>query len=1053
MQRSCFVTKTYISILITVLSTFMTPCFAQTVQGSIAGRVTNTTNQQISGASVSVVEEDTNQSRTAKTDAAGSFLVALLPAGRYRVEVDANGYRTTQRVITLLVNQQANLDLAMVAGQRGERIEVTGEYALLNTESAAISTVVANREVVNLPLDGRKIYELALLAPGVVPAAQGSAGSARGDFIFNVNGAREDSNNFLLDGVFNNDPKLNGFAVTPPVDGVREFEVLTNSYDAAFGRNSGGQINVLLKSGANQIHGTAYEFLRNRVLDGANYFAPKDASPSNIRNQFGGSLGGPIARNRTFFFADYEGQRIREGITRTSNVPTALERAGNFSQSGLSLIPIDLFTQAPFPNFIIPQNRMSRIGLAIAALYPLPNRSVPGQNYVSSPNQVDRDDQFDTRLDHKLSASSELAFHYSFGDRDFYEPFGAGSSAAAVPGFGNNIPRRAQNAMLGETHVFTPALVNELRLGFNRVSLSVNQQNQTNNLNQAVGLPVISKNARDTGLTQIGLAGFSTLGDELNNPQRQSATTYQVVDNLSWVRGRHLVKVGGEFRHQRQNSFADVLSRGLIQFTGFTGNALAEMLQSVPSYSTVARLDNPQHLRSSTSAFYSQDTFRVNSNLTLTLGVRYEFNAPPSDPQNRASIFDPASRSILPVGKNGIPSAGYFSDKNNFAPRFGLAWTPGQARMTTVRLGYGMYYDQSPSAPGQGLFFSPPYFKSQLFIQTAQVPLFLENIFPANYPIFIPNSAFTFQRNLRTPYTQQWSLSVQRQVGKSSVAEISYIGVKGSKLIANRDINQPSPSVRQPNLRPLPQFSDIDAYESRGNSNYNAMQAKFTRRFHQGLSALASYTWAKSIDDVSGFFSSTGDPNFPQDSNNARAERALSNFDVRHRFTLGYSYDLPFKSKNAALRGWQTNGVWAFQTGTPFTVTLPPGTDNSNTGIPSIGFGVVNRPNVVAGASLSDRTPEKWFNTAAFTKPAFGSFGNAGRNLLEGPGSGTVNVSVIKNTAIKEGLTLQFRAEIFNLLDRANFDLPQAYLGLPGFARIASAGSPRRVQFGLKLLF
>ena len=287
MQRSCFVTKTYISILITVLSTFMTPCFAQTVQGSIAGRVTNTTNQQISGASVSVVEEDTNQSRTAKTDAAGSFLVALLPAGRYRVEVDANGYRTTQRVITLLVNQQANLDLAMVAGQRGERIEVTGEYALLNTESAAISTVVANREVVNLPLDGRKIYELALLAPGVVPAAQGSAGSARGDFIFNVNGAREDSNNFLLDGVFNNDPKLNGFAVTPPVDGVREFEVLTNSYDAAFGRNSGGQINVLLKSGANQIHGTAYEFLRNRVLDGANYFAPKDASPSNIRNQFG----------------------------------------------------------------------------------------------------------------------------------------------------------------------------------------------------------------------------------------------------------------------------------------------------------------------------------------------------------------------------------------------------------------------------------------------------------------------------------------------------------------------------------------------------------------------------------------------------------------------------------------------------------------------------------------------------------------------------------------------------------------------------------------------
>ena len=393
-----------------------------------------------------------------------------------------------------------------------------------------------------------------------------------------------------------------------------------------------------------------YEFLRNSVLDGTNYFAPKDATPKNIRNQFGGSLGGPIKKDRTFFFADYEGHRIREGITQTTNVPTALERLGNFSQSGQRLIPIDLYTQAPFPNFVIPQNRMSRVGLAIAALYPLPNRSDPGQNYVSSPVRTDRNDQFDTRLDHKLGKSSELSFHYSFGDRNLYEPFSAGSSAAAVPGFGNLIPRRAQNVMLGETHVFTPALVNEVRLGFNRVSLAVNQQNQSNNLNKSVGLPVISTNPRDTGLTQIVLAGFSTLGDELNNPQRQAATTYQIVDNLSWSHGRHLVKLGGEVRHQRQDAFADVLSRGLIQFTGFSGNALSEMLQSVPSYSTVARLDNPQHLRSSTKAFYGQDMFRVRSNLTLTFGVRYEYNTPPVDPQDRAAIFDPASRAIVAVG-------------------------------------------------------------------------------------------------------------------------------------------------------------------------------------------------------------------------------------------------------------------------------------------------------------------------------------------------------------------------------------------------------------------
>ena len=1044
--------RTFISVAI-VLFIFTTTGYGQTVRGSIFGRVSGPANQVLANAAVTVTEEETNQKRTVSTDASGGFLLAQVPPGRYRVSAQSTGYKSFQRSVTLLVDQEISLDISMLPGEMKETVNVVGEYVLLNSESATLGTAMANREIRNLPLDGRNVYELALLAPGVTAAASGSAGSDRGDFIFNVNGAREDSNYFLLDGVFNNDPKLNGFSIAPPVDAVREFEVLTNSYDAAFGRNSGGQINLILKSGTNRIHGTAYEFLRNQVLDGTNYFAPKDASPKDIRNQFGGSLGGPIVKDRTFFFLDYEGRRIGEGITRTANVPTALERVGNFSQSGLRLIPIDLYTQAPFPNFIIPQNRISPTALAIAALYPLPNRSVLGQNYVASPVQTDRNDQFDVRLDHQLSRASQLAVHYSFGDLDDFEPFGAGNSAPAVPGFGNRIPRRAQNFMLGDTHVFSSALVNEVRLGFNRVSLAVNQQNQSNNLNKAVGLPVISTNPRDTGLSQIGVVGFSTLGDELNNPQRQAASTYQIVDNLSWSHGRHLIKVGGEYRHQRQNTFADVLSRGLIQFTGFTGNALAEMLQDVPSYSTVARLDNPQHLRTNTVAFYGHDTFRVRTNLTLLLGVRYEFNTPPADPQNRASVFDPATASIVPVGVNGVPSAGYFSVKNNFAPRVGIAWTPGQSRRWTVRSGYGIYYDQSPSAPSQGLFFSPPYYRSQLFIQSAAAPIFLENPFPSNYPIFIPSSAFAIQRDLRTPYTQQWNVSVQRQMGVANVAEVSYVGSKGSKLIANRDINQARPSAQQYNLRPRPQYSDIDAFESRANSNYQALQAKFTRRFSRGLSGLATYSWSKSIDNASSFFSSTGDSNFPQDSNNARAERALSNFDVRHRATVSYSYDLPFKSHHVLLRGWQTNGAWTFQTGLPFTVTLPPGTDNSNTGIPSIGFGVKDRPNLTGAANNGPRTPERWFNTAAFAQPAFGTFGNAGRNILTGPGSSTVNVSAIKDTVIKERLTLQFRAEIFNLLDRANFGLPQAYLGVPGFGQITSAGAPRRVQFGLKLIF
>ena len=1025
---------------------------AQSVRGSIVGRVTDASSQPLANAEVTFVQEETNRERFMRTGADGQFIVTLLPPGGYRIEAELPGYRKSTRTVVLLVNQEVNIDVPLLPERSTEQINVTAEAGLIKTDSAALSTVIQNREIRNLPLDGRNFYELTLLVPGAAPAAQGSAGSDRGDFTFNINGAREDANNYLLDGVYNGDPKLNGFGVAPPVDAVREYEVLTNAYDALFGRNVGGQVNVVLQSGTNALHGTVYEFFRNAVLDGTNYFAPKDEpSPKDIRNQFGASLGGPIRKDRSFFFVDYEGWRIREGITQTANVPTAAERTGDFSKS--SLVPIDLYTGAPFSGSVIPANRLDPIALAIADLYPLPNRSIPGHNFVASPTQIDRNDHFDVRLDHNLSKSSDLSLHYSFGDRDLFEPFGAPGSSASVPGYGNHIPRRSQNAMLSETHIFSPHFLNEIRLGFNRVSLKVNQQNQNNNLNKTVGLPTSSTNPRDTGLTEIVVSGFSSLGDELNNPQRQTANIYQLTDSASWARGRHLVKFGLDIRRLQQNAFADVESRGLIEFVGFTGNALAEMLQDVPSVTAIARLDNPQHLRTQSYDFFGQDTWRIRTNLTLTLGVRYEYNTPAVDPRDRASIYDPATHSIMPVGKNGIPRAGYTADRNNFAPRVGIAWIPDAARRWVLRTGYGMYYDQSALAPSQGLYFSPPYFNSQLFIPSAQFPILLENPFPSNYTGFIPNSAFTFQRNLRTPYMQQWNVSSQCQIGGSSVAEVSYVGTKGTKLIDNRDINQAMPSPQQPNLRPVPQFADIDAYESRGSSHYHALQARFTQRLHAGLSALASYTWSKSIDDSSGFFSSAGDPNFPQDSNNTRGDRGLSNFDVRHRFTLSYSYDLPFRSKKLLLRGWQTNGVWAFQTGRPFTVTLLPGTDNSNTGLPSIGFGVVDRPSLVGDPNISNQGPDHWFNTSAFVIPPYGSFGNAGRNILEGPGFSSVNVSVIKNTTIREAATVQFRAEIFNLFDRANFALPDSFVGSSSFGRILSAGTPRRIQLGLKLLF
>ena len=1023
---------------------------AQSIGGTITGVVTDAAYQPISGAPVQLTAEDTNRRRTVVTDPRGGFTISNLPPGQYRIEADREGYRKHVQRLALEVDQELQIEIPLLAGQRTDSVQVTAARGLLRTESAMLGSVIGNSQITGLPLDGRNFFELSLLLPGVVPAAPGSAGATRGDFAVNINGAREDSNNFVLDGVFNGDPKLNGIGVTPPVDAVREFEVVTSTSDATFGRNAGGQLNVVLKSGANQVHGTAYEFFRNRVTDARNFFAPaNENSPQYQRNQFGASLGGPIARNRTFVFADYEGRRLREGITQVTNVPTALERVGDFSRS--NVYAIDPFIGAPFPGNAIPQNRLNPVGVAVAALYPLPNRSVPNQDYVSSPTERERDDHFDLRLDHNLDASDELSFRYSFGDRLLFEPFSA-SSGVAVPGFGNNVPRRAQNVVASHTHTFTPNLLNELRLGFDRVSSGVFQQNMNNNLNHQVGLPTISSNPRDGGLSQISILGYSTLGDEPNNPQHSASSIYQVSDTATWARGRHLVKAGFDLRWLQQNAFRDEESRGFLEFLGVTGNALAEMLLGLPSLTGVARLDNAEHLRTNSQYGFAEDTWRVRPDLTLIMGLRYEYNSPPVDAFNRANLYNPATQALVQVGTGGIPRGGNQPDRNNFAPRVGLSWRPGHGN-TVVRSGYGIYYDQSSLATGEGLYFNPPYFNLQIFFPFGQLPLSLSDPFPANFPIPIPSSALAIQRNLRTAYTQQWNVSLQQELGHDRIVEVAYAGSKGTKLLGARDLNQPLPSAQASNPRPVQQFADIDILESRGNSTYHSLQARFQQSLRHGLTALASYTWSKSIDDASSFFASAGDANFPQNSNDTRAERGLSNFDLRHRFSLSYSYDLPL-GKGKFRGGWQTFGIWTFQTGRPFTVALLPGLDNSNTGDSILGFGGANnRPNVVGPAALSNPTPGRWFDTQAFTLPPFGTFGNAGRNILTGPGYRSINVSIVKNTRLSEHANLQFRAEAFNLLNHTNLDLPDIFFGTPAFGSIQSAETPRRIQFGAKILF
>ena len=1033
---------------------------AQTHRASMRGIILDPKGAGVPGATVRLRNTSTDETRETTSGSTGEYTISSLAPGNYELTVMKQNFAAFGRTFDLLVNEERRLDITLEINLPDNYIVESTAESVLKQESASLGTVIENRQVTGLPLDGRNFYELSLLVPGAVPPAQGSAGSVRGDFAFSVNGAREDANNFLLDGVYNLDPKLNTFGVRPSVDAIREFEMLTSTYDASFGRNPGAQVNVVLNSGSNTFHGSAFEFHRNAALDARNFFAPSsEPDPKYIRNQFGGSLGGPINHDRTFFFADYEGTRSREGITRVTNVPTAQERNGNFSQSVFG-VPKNPFTGMPFDNGVIPDFFINPIGRAIAALYPLPNRTVPFQNFVSSPILRDDNDSFDARIDHNLTNRAQLTFRYSFGDRDLFEPF-TGPSLSLVPGFGDTVKRRSQNGMAALTWLLTPNLANESRVAFSRVAASVTQEASV--LNSEVGLPTISPRERDLGLSFITITGFSPLGDEGNNPQDSVTNVYQFINNSSYVHNNHLVKFGADVRFTQQNAFRDVESRGRLQFSPFltlTNNALADLLLGFPLVTSVARVDNPQRIRTHSFNFFINDSYRITPRLTINGGLRYEYNSPPVDADDRATIYDVATRTLVPIGTNGVPRSGFEADKNNFAPRVGFAWSVGYK--TVLRGGYGVYYDQSPLAPAEALYFNSPFFDNNVFFPLPSLPLTVNNPFPSFFPFALPDSALAIQRDLRTGYMQHWNLNIERQIGDKNVLEVAYVGSKGTKLLTARDINQPQPSVLPPGLpfvpRPNPQFDDIDLLESRANSNYHALQARFQRRLSTGFSTLASYTWSKSIDDASNFFSSAGDPNFPQNSYNVAAERGRSNFDVAHRLSVSYSYALPFHRRGAGfdaklVNGWETFGILTLQSGRPFTVALLSEIDNSGTGRSILGFGNNDRPNLIANPELSNPTTDRWFNTDAFAFPAPGTFGNAGRNILDGPGYQNFNVSLVKNTALTEDVNLQFRIEAFNFFNHPNFNLPDNFLPSPTFGRITSARDPRHIQFGLKLLF
>ena len=1008
-------------VLFVVLAAMPAGAGAQSHRSVIRGRVQDASGAVVAGAAVTAINEATGETRTTTSGDTGAFAVAELAPGEWRIEIGVPGHKTHVQRVLLIVNQERRADAQLEVGALSDRVEVTAPAADVRRDSPALGTVVENRQILDMPLDGRNFLELALLAPGTVPAPQGSAGSVRGDFSFSVNGGREDFNSFLLDGADNVDPKLNTAGVRPPVDAIQEFEVLTSTPEAAHGRQGASQISVVMKSGTNQLQGTAYTFIRNGALDATNYFAPRgEPDPEYHRTQSGLSVGGPIVRDRTFFFADYEGTRADEGITRISTVPEEAARSP------------------------IPEALTHPVGRAIAALFPRPNRAGQAGNYVASPTQRDRADHFDVRSDTALGRSFDVMARYSFADRRLFEPF-SGPGFSSLPGYGSDVARRGQNFLAGTTHIISPDLLNETRVGLNRVSASVFPE-EGSSVNRSVGLPEPWGSARDAGLSLITVSGYSPLGHEYNNPQASTTNTLHLADTITWTRGNHLVKAGFDARLIRQNAFRDVQARGTLTFTGaFTGAPLTDLLSGLPTFTTLARVDNPQRLRTESHAWFVQDSYRIRPDVTVSAGLRYDLTSPPVDVEDRASLYNPQTGALVQVGTGGLPRAGYETDRNNWAPRIGAAWTIDESATTVLRGAYGIHYNHSALAPSEGLYFSAPYFNFSAFFTSPAGLVTLTDPFPAGFPIPTPNPAFGFQRDLRTPFLHEFNVTLQRQLGATRVAEVAYVGSRGRNLIAAKDVNQPRPSTAQLNLRPDPRFADITLIESRARSEFDSLQARFQQRYAFGCTMLVAYTLGHSMDDASAFFTSAGDPNFPQDSANLGAEWGRSSFDVRHRLSVSFSYELPLD--------FTISGIVQMQSGRPFTVGLQPEVDNSNTGRSSLGFGANDRPNVTGRVAVDDPGPDQWFSTSAFSMPAFGTFGNAGRNIIEGPGYQNVNLALLKQLRLRGRTSLQLRAEAFNLLNRTNFDLPDNFYGSPTFGQILSAGSPRHIQFGARFAF
>lgn len=1024
---------------------------------SLQGAVTDPQGAVVPNAKVVVRNQATGVERIVMTDDSGNYQVASLEPGAYRVEVQAQGFQT-QVINDLSVEVARTLaqNFRLTVGNVSQQVTITSETPVVETATTSVGTVINQRTVQEIPLNGRHFVDLGLLIPGSVTPPQNGFLSAplrgQGSFAFNTAGNREDTVNFQINGVNLNDMVQNQITFQPSVNTVQEFKVDNSTFSAEYGRNSGAIVNIATRSGTNQFHGELFEFFRNDALDARNFFNFTAQKPPPFkRNQFGGNLGGPIrlpfynGRDRTFFFFSYEGLRQRQGLDLNSGVLTDVQRAAvtdPISRRLLDLIP--------------------RANLVTAS----------GQGrFVGSATAPVNIDQWTIDISHNLTDNDRLHGYYAF-QRDFRgEPNLQGNT---IPGFGDTRQSRRQIMTLNEAHTFGPSLVNEARFGFNRIHIAFTPNAPLNptdfGINDGISQPI--------GLPQIAITGLGlNIGGPSNFPQGRSDTTYVLSDTLSYLRGKHSFKFGGEVRRFYNNNFN--LDTGT--FTFFNVGNFQTGLSTVATANSfnITIGDRASSIAQGALGLFVQDNYRVRRNLTLELGLRYDWNMSPTERFDRFVNFDPATSALVQVNHGLAPV--YQTNAQNFQPRVGFAWDPFGDGKTSVRAAYAILVDQPVTnvvtpVTGNPPLATPLNFNGVISLANARTVATAAGLAPQ-----------TVDPNFQNAYIQSWNLNLQREVPGGIGVTLAYVGSKGTHLRIARNINQfitlggtarPFPIVRAAPDSSLVgrALGNITQIESTGNSSYNALWATASKRLSRGLQFNASYTWSKSID----YNSLNSQGLVVQDSYNLRDSRGLSDYDARHRFVISGIYDLPFKG-NRLTEGWQLGTIFQVQSGNPINII---------TNIATITGVATVRPDLIRPVRITGN-PAQWFdnaqvcdpritlatdprncaNGAAFALPFSAAgvphFGNLGRNVFIGPGFNNLDFSIIKNTKLTETSRLQFRAEFFDLFNHANFGQPNrvAVTVAPGgaassFGTITNtrfptgdSGSSRQIQFAVKLLF